>query len=169
MLAFYFRPCRRFGWEVMHKTNRDLMLDPPAIGHSGYVIAQHPVLSILAGFNPQASTLKPRHFSSSPVWARETAGGSLHCVCEGQRQVLKVGNARHDVCLAPEDKQESRPGEPFPTPGAGASPESRPLQPRQQRVRVLCWSSWSVTNVSYHRPGCPTGNSRQRAPSPRLP
>jgi hypothetical protein len=65
----------------MHKTNRDLMLDPPAIARSGYVIAQHPVLGIPAGFNPQTSTLKPRHAGSSPVLARETALGSLHGGC----------------------------------------------------------------------------------------
>src|SRR5579863_1719725 len=101
MLPLHFRPCRRFGGEVMHKTNRDLMLDPPPIGHSGYEIAQHPVLSILAGFNPQTSTLKPRHFSSSPVLARETAGGSIRWTRAAQQQLRRAENARRDAsrCL----------------------------------------------------------------------
>src|SRR5580692_6004553 len=146
MLALDFRPCRRFGREVMHKTNRHLMLDPPAIGHSGYVVAQHPVLSILAAFDPQTSTLKPRHTRSSPVSARETAVGSLHCGRGLHLQSRRGENARPYAYLVPTDKRGLLPVAPIPARDVGASAEiPQPLR-RQRTARVLDWPSCFITN-----------------------
>src|SRR5882724_9123778 len=145
MLPLYFCPCRRFSRKVMHKANWDFVLDSSSVGVPGYEIAQHPVFTILAGFNPQTSTLKPRHFRSSPVLARETAVGSLHCVRGRHPQALTTENATLAVCPAQEDKQGSCPGVPVPARDAGVSREISPPLQRQRRVRVLCWSSCSVS------------------------
>lgn len=47
----------------------NVVLDSPGVGRPGYEVTQHPSWSILAGFDPHTSTLKPRHVSSSPVLA----------------------------------------------------------------------------------------------------
>src|SRR5713101_1786708 len=149
MLPLYFGPCRRFGRKVMHKANRDFVLDSASVGVPGYEIAQHPVFTIFAGFNPQTSTLKPRHFRSSPVLARETAVDSLHCGRGPPPQSRKAENATLAVCPAPEDKQGLCPGVPVPARDAGASRETFPPLQHQRMVRVLCWSSYSVTACQF--------------------
>src|SRR5713226_6474078 len=106
MLPLYFCPCRRFSRKVMHKANRNFVLDSMPIGVPGYEIAQHPVFTILAGFNPQTSTLKPRHIRLSPVLARETAVNSLHCGRGRHPQALIIENATPAVYPDPADKQE---------------------------------------------------------------
>src|ERR1700674_3460489 len=70
------------------------MLDPPAISLSGCEVTQHPSISILAGFDPQTSSLKPRHSNWSPVLARETAGHSLLYVRKPQKRVQKAETAK---------------------------------------------------------------------------
>jgi hypothetical protein len=60
MLPFYFCPGSGFAREVMHKTDCELVLDSMSIRLPGYKVAQHPGFTILAGFYPQASTLKSR-------------------------------------------------------------------------------------------------------------
>src|SRR3979411_2498056 len=85
MLPFYLGPNCRFGRKVVHKPNGDFVLDSASIGVSGYEVTQHPVSTISAGLNPQASTLKPRHLGRLLSWRGRlpwvvyTAGAD--CIC----------------------------------------------------------------------------------------
>src|SRR5271169_1640194 len=136
MLLFHFGPRRGLGREVAHKTHSDLMLDSPGVRRPGYEVTQHPGWSILAGFDPHTSTLKPRHFSSSPVLARETAEQSLPHGSEGQKLVLTAETAIPCVLRRREDSREELRVVQVPTLAAGAGAETSLLLGRPRTAQA---------------------------------
>ena len=132
-------PCRRFSGKVKHKSNCERVLSSSSVRLPSCEVAQHPGLSILAGFDPQTTTLKPRHFTLSPVLARETAASSLLVVATERKPVPIAENATPCVGRCLWDERGWPLGGQVPGPGVGVTIRTWQLAWHLRMVRVLRW------------------------------
>src|ERR1700675_2511932 len=141
MLTLYFFPGGVFRRELAHQPDGQLVLDTTAIQRPRDEVAQHPSISLAAGFDPQTATLKPRHFRFSPVTARETAEQSVAHGSRAQKPVLTAGIATLGAPRPQADRRAALRGEPVPGHDVGAVAETCPPRRRPRTVLGPCWAS----------------------------